>query len=59
MTDEQLANLRRLADKATTPPWRVATEDEAGDNWLVGFGRSTADNRTYFVTTDHVHASEL
>ena len=59
MTDEQLANLRRLADRATTLPWRVATGDEAGDNWLVGFGRSTADNCTYFVTTDRVHASEL
>ena len=59
MTDEQLAELRRLASKATTPPWRVATDADVDDNWLVGFGRSVHDNQTYYVTTDHVHASEL
>jgi len=59
VTDEQLANLRRLADKATTPPWRVATDADVGDNWLVCMGGSIDDNHTYYVTTDHVHASEL
>ena len=58
MTDEERAQLRALADAATSAPWRVATEDDAGDNWMVCMGRSL-DGHTYYVTTDHVHASEL
>ena len=58
MTDAERAQLRALADAATSPPWRVATEDDVSDNWLVCIGRSL-DGHTYYVTTDHVHASEL
>lgn len=58
MTDAERAQLRALADAATSAPWRVATEDDVSDNWLVCIGRSL-DGHTYYVTTDHVHASEL
>ena len=62
MTEEQLANLRRLADQATTGPWRYASEKEAGDNWLICFGTGRDNCSHYvshFVTTDHVHAEDL
>lgn len=40
-------------------PWRVAVDDECGDNWLVAsLGADICDGKEYYVTTDHVHASE-
>ncbi len=32
----------------------------SGDHWMIGsYGQSTEDNKFYFVSTDHIHASEL
>jgi carbamoyl-phosphate synthase large subunit len=62
MTDEQLANLRRLAEQATTGPWRYASEKEAGDNWLICFGTGRDNSSHYvshFVTTNNVHATDV
>lgn len=53
LTDEEVADLASLFKGITTGPWKVMGPDEAvGDNWLVCFGEG------WYVTTDHVHASE-
>ena len=35
-----------------------AEENYNGDNWLLAFG-AELDGKSYSLTTDHVHASEL
>ena len=37
--------------------FRAATAEEAGDNWIICFG-AEPDGTNWYVTTDHVHASE-
>ena len=39
--------------------FRKATNEEAGDNWLICWTGSDAQGNGFNVTTDHVHASEL
>ena len=58
MTQDELAAIRERTKNAGTPPWRVAVDDEGGDNWLVAAMGTSLDGKNYYVTTDHVHASE-
>lgn len=39
-------------------PFIVADEEHAGDNWMLCFGRSLIDNKSYYITTNHMHMSE-
>ncbi len=38
--------------------FRTATKSDCGDDWLICFG-TNADGSTWYVTTDHVHGSDL
>ena len=38
--------------------FRSATEEDAGDDWFICFGEDVVDGKIWYVTTDHVHASE-
>jgi hypothetical protein len=37
----------------------VDTVENTGDNWLIAYFGTDDDGKTYILTTDHVHASEL
>ena len=39
--------------------FKVATEEEAGQNWVIALTGGDWDGHSYEVQTDHVHASEL
>jgi len=43
----------------TIQKFRMAKNDEAGDNWLICWTGQDAQGNHFNVTTDHVHGSEL
>ena len=57
MTEQELQAIEERANKATNAPWIVEAGEYSGRNWLIG--GSAVDGKTYFVTTQNVHASEL
>jgi len=58
LTPDQRRELQEALDEAEHGPWIVAPEDTAMDNWVLAFGRDH-EGKTWALTTDHLHASEV
>ena len=64
MNEQELAVSEARANKASNAPWIVESGEYSGQNWLIGavsvfLGGSSWDDKSYYVTTKSVHASEL
>ena len=64
MNESQLKAIEERANKASNAPWIVEAGDYSGANWMIGatsvfLGGSAWDDKSYYITTQNVHASEL
>ena len=64
MNDQELQQIEERVNKATNAPWIVEADEYSGRNWLIGcvsvfLGGSAWSDKSYYVTTKGVHASEL
>lgn len=57
---QRIAEIMERFTKASPGPYLAVEESKAFDNWPVVFsGGTDFEGRTWAVTTDHVHASEM
>jgi hypothetical protein len=59
MTPEELQAIRDRVAKASPGPWTTEQGEYSGRNWPLGLSGQYGNDVTVFLTTDHVHASEM
>lgn len=56
----QIQGWTEVTRHASTAPWKAATSEHFGQDWhIADLGESAVDGKTWMVTTDGVHASEM
>ena len=56
---ERIASILKRWQEATPGPWLAEYGKYSGENWMLAETGAREDGTTCFITTDHLHTSEM
>ena len=56
---ERIASILKRWEEATPGPWLAEFGKYSGQNWMVAETGAREDGELCYITTDHLHASEM
>ncbi len=57
---ERIADIAARLKEASPFPWKVASKQTFQGNWpIMAVGNDSRDGKDYYITTDHIHGSEM